>query len=162
VTRRLLDSTVGQAFLAIRENEELASSVGIATFRIKLVAFVIGMVFTGMAGSIYARYVQFVDPTALSFYITGTVVRMVIVGGQGGRHDARRRALHPAARVSARRGARAARDLRCAPDVGDGVHARGAAGPVAALAAEADAVTTLLEVKNLAVRFGGLTAVDGV
>lgn len=83
VTRRLLDSTVGQAFLAIRENEELASSVGIATFRIKLVAFVIGMVFTGMAGSIYARYVQFVDPTALSFYITVTVVSMVIVGGQG-------------------------------------------------------------------------------
>jgi len=83
VTRRLLDSAVGHAFLAIRENEELASSVGIATFRLKLVAFVVGMVFTGMAGSVYARYVHFVDPTALSFYFTVTVVSMVIVGGQG-------------------------------------------------------------------------------
>src|SRR4029079_10371183 len=39
VTRRLLDSTVGHAFLAIRENDELAAAVGIATFRLKLRAF---------------------------------------------------------------------------------------------------------------------------
>ena len=83
VTRRLVDSTVGHAFLAIRENEELASSVGIATFRFKVIAFLTGMVFTGMAGSVYARYLHFVDPTALSFSITVTVVSMVIVGGQG-------------------------------------------------------------------------------
>jgi branched-chain amino acid transport system permease protein len=83
VTRRLLDSTVGHAFVAIRENEELASATGIATFRFKLVAFVIGMMFTGAAGSVYARYVHFVDPTAFSFYYTVTVVSMVIVGGQG-------------------------------------------------------------------------------
>ena len=83
VTRRLLDSTVGHAFLAIRENEELASAAGIATFRLKVVGFAIGMVFTGMAGSVYARYVHFVDPTALSFYFTVTVVSMVILGGQG-------------------------------------------------------------------------------
>lgn len=83
VTRRLLQSTVGHAFLAIRENEELAMAAGIPTFRFKLLAFVIGMVFTGAAGSVYARYVHFVDPTALSFYYTVTVVSMVIVGGQG-------------------------------------------------------------------------------
>ena len=83
VTRRLLDSTVGHAFLAIRENDELAAAVGIATFQLKLRAFVIGTIITGAAGSVYARYVHFVDPTALSFYYTVTVVSMVIVGGQG-------------------------------------------------------------------------------
>jgi len=83
VTRRLLESTVGHAFLAIRENEELASAAGIPTFRFKLLAFVIGMIFAGAAGSVYARYVHFVDPTAFSFYYTVTVVSMVIVGGQG-------------------------------------------------------------------------------
>jgi branched-chain amino acid transport system permease protein len=83
VTRRLLASTVGHAVLAIRENEELASATGIPTFRFKLLVFVIGMIFTGAAGSVYARYVHFVDPTALSFYYTVTVVSMVIVGGQG-------------------------------------------------------------------------------
>ena len=83
VTQRLLASTVGHAFLAIRENEELAAAAGIPTFRFKLRAFVIGMIFAGAAGSVYARYVHFVDPTALSFYYTVTVVSMVIVGGQG-------------------------------------------------------------------------------
>jgi branched-chain amino acid transport system permease protein len=83
VTRRLLDSTVGHAFVAIRENEELAEAAGIPTFRFKLIAFIVGMMFTGAAGSVYARYVHFVDPTALSFYYTVTVVSMVIVGGQG-------------------------------------------------------------------------------
>ena len=76
VTRRLLTSTVGHAFLAIRENEELALAAGIPVFRFKLRAFVIGMIFAGVAGSVYARYVHFVDPTALSFYYTVTVVSM--------------------------------------------------------------------------------------
>jgi branched-chain amino acid transport system permease protein len=83
VTRRLLDSTVGHALLAIRENDELAAATGIPTFRYKLFVFIIGMIFTGVAGSVYARYVHFVDPTAFSFYYTVTVVSMVIVGGQG-------------------------------------------------------------------------------
>ncbi|MEE8110811.1 MAG: branched-chain amino acid ABC transporter permease [bacterium] len=83
ITHRLLRSTVGQAFLAIRENEELALAVGIPTFRFKLIAFSTGMMFTGAAGSVYAHYVHFIDPTALSFYYTYTVIAMVIVGGQG-------------------------------------------------------------------------------
>jgi branched-chain amino acid transport system permease protein len=83
VTRRLLASPLGQAFLAIRENEELAAAVGIHTFRCKVIAFSIGMMFTGAAGSVYARYVHFVDPSALGFFYTYTAVAMVIVGGQG-------------------------------------------------------------------------------
>jgi branched-chain amino acid transport system permease protein len=83
VTRLLLDSTLGQAFLAIRENEELATAVGVHAFRYKLIGFGIGMAFTGGAGAVYARFVHFVDPTALGFFYTYTVVAMVIVGGQG-------------------------------------------------------------------------------
>ena len=82
-TRSLLHSTVGQAFLAIRENEELATAVGVPAFRWKVIGFVIGMIFTGAAGSVYARYVHFVDPTALGFFYTSTVIAMVVVGGQG-------------------------------------------------------------------------------
>jgi branched-chain amino acid transport system permease protein len=83
VTRALLHSTVGQAFLAIRENEELATAVGVPAFRWKVIGFVIGMVFTGAAGSVYARYVHFIDPTALGFFYTSTVIAMVVVGGRG-------------------------------------------------------------------------------
>jgi branched-chain amino acid transport system permease protein len=83
VTRLLLASPLGHAFLAIRENEELATAVGVHAFRCKLVGFGIGMAFTGAAGAVYARYVHFVDPTALGFFYTYTVVAMVIVGGRG-------------------------------------------------------------------------------
>jgi branched-chain amino acid transport system permease protein len=82
-TRRLLASVLGYTFLATRENDELALAVGVDPFRAKLVAFCVGTLFTGAAGSIYARYVHFVDPSALSFYFTYTVAAMVIVGGQG-------------------------------------------------------------------------------
>lgn len=83
VTRFLIDSRVGHAFLGVRENEELATAVGINAHRYKLIGFSAGMVLTGAAGSIYARYVHFIDPTALGFFYTSTVIAMVIVGGQG-------------------------------------------------------------------------------
>lgn len=83
VTRSLVASRMGHAFLGIRENEELATAVGIHAYRYKLIGFAAGMVMTGAAGSIYARYVHFVDPTALGFFYTSTVIAMVIVGGQG-------------------------------------------------------------------------------
>lgn len=83
ITRRLLRSVLGYGLLATRENDELALAVGVSPFRCKLVAFCIGTMFTGAAGSIYARYVHFVDPSALSFFFTYTVAAMVIVGGQG-------------------------------------------------------------------------------
>jgi branched-chain amino acid transport system permease protein len=83
ITRRLLGSVLGYGFLATRENDELALAVGVSPFRCKLIAFCVGTMFTGAAGSIYARYVHFVDPSALSFFFTYTVAAMVIVGGQG-------------------------------------------------------------------------------
>jgi branched-chain amino acid transport system permease protein len=83
ITRRLLTSVLGYGFLATRENDELALAVGVSPFRCKLIAFGVGMMFTGAAGSLYARYVHFVDPSALSFFFTYTVAAMVIVGGQG-------------------------------------------------------------------------------
>lgn len=82
VYQRVVNSRVGNAFLAVRENEELASSVGINTSKYKVIAFIIGMMFTGAGGSLYAHYITFVDPTLMSFYYSYTVIIMVIVGGQ--------------------------------------------------------------------------------
>lgn len=83
ITRRMLVSVLGYAFLATRENDELALAVGVSPFRCKVIAFWVGTMFTGAAGSLYARYVHFVDPSALSFFFTYTVAAMVIIGGQG-------------------------------------------------------------------------------
>jgi branched-chain amino acid transport system permease protein len=83
ITRHLLHSVLGYAFLATRENDELALAVGVSPFHCKVIAFCVGTMLTGAAGSVYARYVHFVDPSALSFFFTYTVAAMVIVGGQG-------------------------------------------------------------------------------
>lgn len=82
VYQRIVNSRVGNAFLALRENEELAASVGVNAAKYKIIAFIIGMMISGAAGSFYVHYITFVDPTLLSFYYSYTVIIMVIVGGQ--------------------------------------------------------------------------------
>lgn len=83
LTWRLANSRVGRAFVAVRQNFDLAESVGIDTFRYKLIAFVLGTVLAGVAGAFYAHYTNFISPKALEAYITLNVVTMVIIGGEG-------------------------------------------------------------------------------
>jgi len=80
---RLMRSLVGKNFVAIRENSDLAEAVGINTFRYKLIAFIISMGFSGLAGSLYAHYATLICPTILSFNYTMTPLVMVAIGGQG-------------------------------------------------------------------------------
>ncbi|HHW14327.1 MAG TPA: branched-chain amino acid ABC transporter permease [Firmicutes bacterium] len=83
LTWRLAHSRIGRAFIAIHQNFDLAESVGIDTFRFKLIAFVLGTVLAGTAGAFYAHYTNFISPKALESYITLNVVTMVIIGGEG-------------------------------------------------------------------------------
>ncbi|MBI3992658.1 MAG: branched-chain amino acid ABC transporter permease [Candidatus Lambdaproteobacteria bacterium] len=83
VCQRLVQSRTGDAFLAIRENEDLAESVGVPTYRYKLLAFVVSAMIAGVAGSAYAHYVTIVSPDLESFYFVITTFTMVIIGGQG-------------------------------------------------------------------------------
>ena len=83
VNRALLRSHVGEAWLAIRENEDLAEAVGIHTFKWKMIAFVIGAMMGGMAGCVYAHYYNIVSPDLVGFYYVTTTFAMVIIGGSG-------------------------------------------------------------------------------
>lgn len=83
ITYRLVHSRIGRAWIAIRENEPLAHSVGVSAFMYALLAFVVGAVFTGMAGSIYAHYMSFIGPDVFSFSLTVSMLIMLITGGQG-------------------------------------------------------------------------------
>jgi branched-chain amino acid transport system permease protein len=78
---RILRSPIGRAWLAIRENENLASSLGIAPLRYQMAAFVTGAVISGLGGGFYAHYVGFVSPTELGFHYIGVVFIMLIAGG---------------------------------------------------------------------------------
>ncbi|HHY32969.1 MAG TPA: branched-chain amino acid ABC transporter permease [Firmicutes bacterium] len=83
LTWRLASSRIGRAFVAMRQNFDLAEAVGIDTFRFKLLAFVLGTVLAGVAGAFNAHYTNFISPKALESYITLNVVTMVIIGGEG-------------------------------------------------------------------------------
>ena len=78
---RILRSPIGRAWFAIRENENLASSLGISPLRYQMAAFVVGAVISGLGGGFYAHYVGFVSPTELGFHYIGVVFIMLIAGG---------------------------------------------------------------------------------
>ena len=80
---RLYDSRLGRAWIAIREDELAAASLGVNLVTTKLLAFALGASFSGFAGSIFASLFQFIDPFQFDFSISILVLSMVILGGLG-------------------------------------------------------------------------------
>src|SRR5436309_12943234 len=83
VSRRLVDSRIGRAFVALRENEALAESVGGDVTRCLVLAAVVSAAGAGLGGSLYAHYTRFVSPEVFLFTYTVTMVIMVVAGGKG-------------------------------------------------------------------------------
>ena len=79
---RLLRSRFGRALVAVRQNERLAESLGISAYRVTLVAMIVACALAGIAGSYYGHYTMFLSPEVFSFYNTVTMVVMVVGGGQ--------------------------------------------------------------------------------
>jgi branched-chain amino acid transport system permease protein len=81
---RLINSRVGRGFIAVRDNEDLANSLGINPFKYKMIGFVTSAVIAGAAGWLYAHYTQSMDPNSVfGFTIMFDVAFMVILGGTG-------------------------------------------------------------------------------
>ncbi len=83
IVRRLVRSRAGRAMIALRENEPLATSVGIDVTRYLVLATVISAAMAGLAGALYAHYIRIVDPDVFLFIYTVTMVIMVVTGGKG-------------------------------------------------------------------------------
>ncbi len=79
----LVGSTYGRGFLAVRDDEIAAESVGVNTTRYKVTAFVVGAFFAGLAGALYAHQICYISPEGFSFMKSVEVVVMVILGGMG-------------------------------------------------------------------------------
>lgn len=80
---RLVHSSFGRAVISIRENEDLAESTGINCYRCLVIVVLISAGIAGVAGSLYAHYVSFIDPGVFAFFISVNAVVMTIGGGQG-------------------------------------------------------------------------------
>jgi branched-chain amino acid transport system permease protein len=83
VCRRLDRSRIGRAWIAIREDELAAHSMGINVPKLKNVAFTISAGFAGVAGSLFARWENFVTPESFTFWESAMLVAMVVLGGMG-------------------------------------------------------------------------------
>jgi len=81
--RRLVHSRAGRAMIALRENEPLATSVGVDVTRYLVLATMVSAAMAGAAGALYAHYVRIVDPDVFLFIYTVTMVIMVVSGGKG-------------------------------------------------------------------------------
>jgi branched-chain amino acid transport system permease protein len=81
--RRIVGSPLGKILQAIRENEMRAEAVGYNVARFKLLAFVIGGAFSGLAGVLYAMLFGIVPLEAIGFVASGNVVFATLIGGSG-------------------------------------------------------------------------------
>jgi branched-chain amino acid transport system permease protein len=81
--KRIVESPLGRILVAIRENEARAEAVGYNVPRFKLLAFVIGGAFSGLAGVLYAMLFGIVPLEAISFVTSGNVVFATLIGGSG-------------------------------------------------------------------------------
>ncbi len=80
---RLMASRIGRAWIAIREDETAAEAMGINTFRLKLLAFVLGSAWAGMTGVFFAAKMAFVSPESFTFFESVLILCMVVLGGMG-------------------------------------------------------------------------------
>jgi branched-chain amino acid transport system permease protein len=83
-SERLIRAPWGRVLRAIREDEEVADSLGKNVFRYKMQALVLGAMIMGLGGSFYAHYVKYISPDAFEPLLgTFLIWVMVIAGGSG-------------------------------------------------------------------------------
>src|SRR5207249_2101304 len=83
VAARLRDSRLGRAWMAVREDEDVAEALGINTVNVKLLAYGIGGAFAGISGAIFAVMLGSVFPHSFNVLISINVLALIIVGGMG-------------------------------------------------------------------------------
>jgi branched-chain amino acid transport system permease protein len=83
VSWRLENSRLGRAWMAIREDEDVAEAMGVNTTNTKLMAFVVGAVLASFSGAIFSAKVGSIFPTSFLMLVSIIILVVVIVGGMG-------------------------------------------------------------------------------
>lgn len=83
VVRRLQDSRIGRAWIALREDEVACQAMGIDKTRTKLTAFALGATWAGMAGVVFAAKTTFINPASFTFWESVIILCVVVLGGMG-------------------------------------------------------------------------------
>jgi branched-chain amino acid transport system permease protein len=83
LVRNLVNSRIGRAWMAIREDETAARAMGINTVRLKVTAFMLSAIWASVAGVLYVAREGYVDPEVFRFDESVLILSMVILGGMG-------------------------------------------------------------------------------
>ncbi len=83
ILSKIVHSPFGKVIQAIREDETATKSLGKDTDKDKIIVFMIGAFFAAIAGSLYAHYITFIDPSSFTPMESITVLLMVVFGGMG-------------------------------------------------------------------------------
>jgi branched-chain amino acid transport system permease protein len=81
ILRNLINSAPGRALISVREDEIASESVGVNTTKYKTLGFVIGSIFAGVAGGLYAHLYAFLHPQNFDFLKSIDVLLIVVLGG---------------------------------------------------------------------------------
>ena len=79
----IIRSKFGRNLKALRDDEISSESMGIDVYRHKVIAFVISSGIAGIAGALYASYMEFIDPTSFVSDESTVILSMVVLGGMG-------------------------------------------------------------------------------
>ena len=81
--KNITRSSLGRAFIAIRNSETAAEIIGVNLFKYKTIAFIISAFYTGIAGSLFAHFLKYISPS--NFTLTDSIgfIIMILVGGVG-------------------------------------------------------------------------------
>lgn len=83
LARNLVNGYIGRAFIALRESEVAAQTIGINLARYKTIAFAISAFYTGVAGGLFAYLITFLSPDAFSIELSIDFIAMIVIGGMG-------------------------------------------------------------------------------
>lgn len=83
VIQNIINSSYGRAIISVREDEIASELMGINITKYKVIAFVIGSMFAGMAGALYAHYFYIIKPDTFGFLKSFDLLVMVVLGGLG-------------------------------------------------------------------------------
>jgi branched-chain amino acid transport system permease protein len=83
VATRLRDSRLGRAWMAIREDEDVAEALGVNLIQTKLLAYMLGAAFAGLGGGIFATLIGSIFASSMQLIVSINVVSLIIVGGMG-------------------------------------------------------------------------------
>jgi branched-chain amino acid transport system permease protein len=83
VAWRLRESRLGRAWMAIREDKDVAEALGINLIQTKLLAYILGAAMAGLGGAIFAALIGSIFASSMQLIVSINVVALIIVGGMG-------------------------------------------------------------------------------